>query len=337
MKTRPIGLFIILAAVIALLIILISAAWSVWWARPDLESDPIAFEILPGTAGVDIIDQLEELELLDAPFWFRVYGKLTGGAANIHAGMFEIRPNMSVSELFALLADADVAEKEVTIIEGWTLKDIEAHLVARDIGTAGDMNRLSFDAEFKADYPFLAEIPGGYDIEGYVFPETYRVFADASSDDVLRKALDTFDYRVVRGLASELASSEYSLFEIVTIASMLEREVQTADDMMMVSDLIRRRLEIGMPLQFDSTVNYVTGKDDPGISLVDRDVESPYNTYKYGGLQVGPISNPSEQAIKAALNPTPNDYLYFLTTPEGEVIYSRTNEEHAGNKARYLR
>ena len=105
----------------------------------------------------------------------------------------------------------------------------------------------------------------------------------------------------------------------------------------MVSDVIRKRLEAGMPLQLDATVNYVTGKSDPGVTLADTQVDSPYNTYRYPGLPIGPISNPGDAAIEAALNPHENPYFYYLTTPDGTVVYARTNEEHALNKARYLK
>jgi UPF0755 protein len=127
------------------------------------------------------------------------------------------------------------------------------------------------------------------------------------------------------------------LYEIVIIASIVEREVQSPEDMALVADLFWRRDDIGMGLQADSTVNYVTGKKDAAISYEDTQVDSLYNTYKYRGLPYGPISNPGIAAIRATVYPTPNSAVYFLTDMQGTVHYAETLDGHNANKARYLR
>lgn len=329
-----------------LAIALVAVVLAVWLARgltaiyfgsPDMDRDVVALEVAPGSSVNSIIGQLEEHDLLSSSFWFKAYGRLTGKSRGLQAGRFEIYPGTNIQDLYGILADANVAEREVTILEGWTLEEIEDMLVERDIAVDGELMLLANDATFRSEWPFLSEIPSGLDIEGYVFPDTYRVFANATAEDVLRKTLQTFESRIIDEYEREINTSGRSLFEIVTIASILEREVQRPEDMAMVADLINRRLELGMPLQMDSTVNYFTGKNDPGVSFADRDTPSPYNTYLNPGLPIGPISNPSEDAIHATLNPSPNPYLFFLTTPEGEVIYSRTNDEHVRAKNRYLR
>ena len=125
--------------------------------------------------------------------------------------------------------------------------------------------------------------------------------------------------------------------EILTLASIIEREVRQPSTMKNVADIFLKRLDIGMALQADSTVNYVIEGDSPSITLDQRDnTESPYNTYKYPGLPPGPISAPSANAIDAVLNPTANNYLYFLTTDDGEIYYAETHEEHVRNKVQYL-
>ena len=324
-------------AVTAAVAVAIHGLFAVFVGSPDNDAQAQAVTIAPGTSVTGITTQLSELGLLDHPFWFKVYGKVSGKATGLQAGQFTIAPGNSVKRLYAALGSASSDEVTVTILEGWSLQQLDDALVAQGIGAPGEVVALGVDAEFRANWPFLAELPAGLDIEGYVFPETYRVFADATARDVLTKALDTFETRIVEGYAEEMAASDRSLFEIVTIASILEREVQTEQDMRMVADLIERRLALGMPLQMDSTVNYFTGKNDPGVTFTDRDTPSPYNTYLNPGLPIGPISNPSEQAIAAVLNPTPNNYLYFLTDLEGTVYYATTNDEHVVNKNRYLR
>ena len=312
-------------------------AAKVYLGKPTKNAQEIVLEVLPGSSVNTIVDQLVELELLDAPFWFKVYGRLTNQATGLQAGTFAIAPGNSIVRLYRALGDADVAEREVTILEGWTIQDLEDSLVERGIAEPGEVVALANDAAFRSKWPFLSELPATLDIEGYVFPETYRVFADATGEDVLTKALNTFDARIATPKQAAVNATGRNLFDVVTIASIIEREVQRPEDMAMVADLINRRLEIGMPLQMDSTVNYFTGKNDPSITFTDRDRPSPYNTYLNPGLPIGPISNPSEQAIDAVLNPSPNPYLFFLTTPQGEVIYSRTNDEHVRAKNRYLR
>lgn len=350
-SSRFIGISCLIIALVAvvLAIILARGVTSIYFGAPDMDRDIVALEIAPGSSVNTIIEQLTEEELLDSVFWFKAYGRLTGKSRSLQAGLFEIYPGTNIQDLYGILVDADVAEREVTILEGWTLQEVEDMLVERGIATEGEVLLLATDSVFRSEFLFLSEIPTGLDIEGYVFPDTYRVFANASAEDVLRKTLQTFDARIASELnigAGTLEELErraiidgtgYTLFEIVTIASILEREVQRPEDMKMVADLMNRRLELGMPLQMDSTVNYFTGKNDPGVSFTDRDTPSPYNTYLNPGLPIGPISNPSQDAIAAVLDPTPNPYLFFLTTPEGEVIYSRTNDEHVRAKNRYLR
>ncbi len=322
--------------VIVVVVVLLGLA-AVYGGSPEEGTAPIVIDIAPGASVKEVAAQLEEADLISSPTWFRFYGRATGRARRIQAGQVEIVPGTDAAGIFLLLSSAGVAEKEVTIIEGWTLKDIDAMLVEEEIAAEGEAVALGLDPGLRQAYPFLVEIPEGLDIEGYLFPDTYRVFADATTTEVLSKVLDEFEDRVADRRAEEIAASGRSLFEVVTIASILEREVRHPDDMKMVSDIIRRRLELGMALQMDSTVNYLTGKKTPGISLADREIDSPYNTYKYPGLPAGPICNPGEAAIDAALDPKPNPYLFFLTTPDGEVVYARTNDEHAANKAKYLR
>ena len=318
-------------------IMIVRGLWVTYIASADEGVNPVTIEIATGASVKEVAAQLHNAELLSAPTWFRAYGRMTGRARRIQAGQVMIVPGTNIHDLFAVLSDAGVAERQVTIIEGWTIKDIDAQLAKEGIAAEGEVTTLVHDAAFRSPYQFLTEIPDGLDIEGYAFPDTYRVFVDATARDVLTKALDEFEDRVVEKRADEIAASGRSLFEIITIASILEKEVRRPEDMKMVADIIERRLAIGMALQMDSTVNYVTGKSDPGILLADRDIDSLYNTYRYPGLPRGPISNPGEAAINAALHSDPNPYLFFLTTPDGEVVYARTNDEHAANKAKYLR
>ena len=149
--------------------------------------------------------------------------------------------------------------------------------------------------------------------------------------------LDNFSQKLEGNLTSKILAQKKSIFEIITLASIIEKEVRNPEDMKMVADIFYKRLNKGMALQSDATVNYITGKGLLQPTLADTQIDNRYNTYKYPGLSLGPISNPGLSAIIAAIEPNSNPYYYFLTTKDGAVIYSKTYEEHLRNKAKYLK
>ena len=183
-------------------------------------------------------------------------------------------------------------------------------------------------------------------LEGYIFPDTYRIYADATVDEILAKILRNFKDKVgpeivngVRNLNPDgTGTREYINFDsVVIMASVLEKEARTPSDMAMVADIFWRRAKSGWALQSCATVNYITGKNDPGVTNKDRAIDSLYNTYLYPGLPIGPISNPGLDAFHAAMFPQKNNYWYFMTGKDGQMHYARTLEEHNANVARYLR
>ncbi len=149
--------------------------------------------------------------------------------------------------------------------------------------------------------------------------------------------LANFNNKLNANLKSEIEKQEKSFFDIITIASLIEKEVREYKDKRLVSGIIRKRLEIGMPLQVDATISYITGRRTTEISIAETKIDSPYNTYKYRGLPITPICNPGIESIKAALYPKESDYLYYLSKPDGETVFSRNHQEHIAAKNRYLR
>ncbi len=212
--------------------------------------------------------------------------------------------------------------------------------------------------------PFpLVEKPAKTSLEGYLFPDTYRFAKGAQPADVITKMLDNFSKRVA-SLGVESAGNDFvitgyedlrvsggdnlaglSLYDIITLASIIEREsggngpMSLAEERGLIAGVFYNRLMSGQGLESDATVNYITGKNTPGVSGSDTQINSPYNTYRYAGLPPGPIGAPSLGSIQAALHPTKSDYFYFLhKQPSGEVIFSKTFAEHTkarqGNKNR---
>ncbi len=292
-----------------------------------------------------IARRLDAQGLIRSAFAFTVYVTFNGTARAMQAGTYDLDPAADAPTIARILAGGDANSREtvITIPEGWSMAQIGAYLVDRkqlftreawDAAAAvTDTRTLLPDATFD----FLIDKPATATLEGYLFPDTYRVFKDAPPAEVLAKLLTNFGAKVPANLRSTAVTQDRSFFAVLTLASMVELEVRAESDRMKVADIFLRRLRDGVLLQSDVTVQYAVGR--PGVPPTKEDlaVDSPYNTYKYAGLPPGPISNPGLAAIRAALEPEQNEYYYFLNTPTGETIFSRTLEEHNANVAKYLR
>ncbi|MFH1632241.1 MAG: endolytic transglycosylase MltG [bacterium] len=332
--------FIFIVLFIAAAVVIGSIVWQSYkfWIQDPADNATVStFVVEEGQGLSTIAGNLESEGLVASEFWFRFYAVLDGSSTGLQAGDFELLPGMNYASIVGVLIDAESEEVLITIPEGYTVSQIGKLVVDNfdvsddEWATSTGLNSIYNSHEF-----VLASVkPAGVDLEGYLFPDTYRFFVGATAENIVEELIDTMEFRINE--ADLAAPSGWTMHEVLTLASIIEREVRSAEDKALVADLFMRRLEIGMALQADSTVNYITGGDSPAISLEDRDINSPYNTYLYPDLPPGPISNPGVDSIAAVVSPTPNDYWYFLTTPEGEVIYSVTHDEHVANKAIYLR
>jgi UPF0755 protein len=181
--------------------------------------------------------------------------------------------------------------------------------------------------------------PETISFDGYLAPETYRVFAGASLEEIVDRLIAQRESEFSEADYAAIAAAGRTPFEVLTIASLLEREVRGETNKKLVADLFWRRYDDGWKLQADSTVHFIVGTDGSVFtSAADRAIDSPWNTYRYTGLPAGPIGTPSRLAIEAAIYPTPNEYWYFLTTLDtGEVKFGRTLAEHNANIQQYLR
>lgn len=230
-------------------------------------------------------------------------------------------------------------ENKVTIIEGWRLKDIAADLSKEGIVSEADFLSAADIGNWRGRYEFLND-PKIKSLEGFLYPDTYNFFADATASDIIKKLLDEFDYKVTDQMRADLKSQKRSLYDSVILASILEREISNKpaydSERDIVSGIFLNRLRIGMGLQSDATVNYITGKTSTRPSLSDLAIDSPYNTYKYRGLPPGPINNPSLSSIKSAIYPQVSNYFYFLTDKSGQAYFAKTYAEHQANIGKYL-
>jgi len=225
-------------------------------------------------------------------------------------------------------------EHVITIIEGWTIDDIDAYFTREQILPQGAFLRAAEAyPNTEAGKTFLGRVKS---VEGYLFPDTYRIYTTATAQDIIQKATENFDRRLVDDIRTKIQARGLTIHEVVTLASIIEREVATPEDRRFVADIFLKRLDAGMALQADSTVNYITKKHVSRASLADTKIDSPYNTYQHRGLPPGPIGNPGLDTIRAVIDPTSSPYWYFLTTEDGRVMYAQDFEEHKENRGKYL-
>jgi UPF0755 protein len=179
-------------------------------------------------------------------------------------------------------------------------------------------------------------LPKNATLEGYLYPDTYFIYADSTPETIIRKMLDNFGKKVTKDIREQAKSKNMTLNQVLTMASIIQKEVKTPEEMKLAAGLYFNRLNANKALESDSTITYVTGNYDSRASTEDLKIKSPYNTYTHNGLPPGPISNPSLIAITAVLNPTESDYMFFITDKSGKAIFSVTGEEHVENVEEHL-
>ena len=302
------------------------------------------YEILPGSSSREIAYDLAEREIIKNPRLFSLYVKLKNLDTNLQAGRFEFtRDKMTLKELIEFLTlNAQAKEIEFTIPEGITVEQIAVLLDTQ--GIVSKENLLETTTEFSifhssGNLPKAGglQFSGLRETEGYLFPDTYRVFERITADEIIKKMLENFERKVSEDMLAEIERQGRSLEDVVIMASILEKEVRTKEDMRMVADILWRRLKTDWALQVDSSLNYILEDKNPSLTYDQLEIDSPYNTYKYKGLPPTPISNPGLKAIKAAIYPKNNNYWFFLSKPDGQTVFARIYEEHLMNKRRYLR
>jgi UPF0755 protein len=326
--------------------------------RPvSVDDRPIRFAIEPGTPARAIGQQLQEAGLINDDLLFEAYVRVNGLDARLSAGAFILTPSMTMVEIVEILQHAEASAVTITIPEGWRAEQIadyldDAGIFASNPSAIETYRRQVTTTDLSGldptQYPFLQGRPAGVGLEGYLFPDTYEVPAEQPvAADVLQRQLDNFSSRVVpRYEAAHAAGqTDLSLYEVLTMASIVEREAVVPEERPAIAGVYLNRLAVGMKLEADPTVQYAMGYQPETeqwwktpVSLEEySSVNSPYNTYLYSGLPPGPICNPGLSSIEAVLQPEKHDFLYFVATPDGSGrhVFAKTFEEHYENVRRY--
>lgn len=320
-----------------------------------LEAKDKIFEIREGEGIKDIAINLKEEGLIKNDLYFVFYVWKDKREHNLKPGKYCLSSSISIPEIFQNLTEGPGESIKLTFPEGWSISKIEERLKSNGLIPSKEISRLKIK-DFQENFTFLEDAPDEDSLEGYLFPDTYLFYCrdpdikckegevdvtkcqGGSTEEILEKFLTNFNEKLTSDFKEEIEKQQKTIFEIITMASLLEKEVNTKEDREIVSGIFWKRLREGRPLQSCATIAYVLEIDKWRYSFEDTRIESLYNTYIHKGLPIGPISNPGIESIKAAIFPKKTNYNYFLTDPAtGNTIFAETIEEHNQNKIKYFK
>lgn len=319
-RVRIVVFFFVLAVIVGI--------GAVWWSErlqavDPLDTIPVSFRVESGQSVRQIASNLAAERLIRSPTAFFVLVKLNGIDTDIQAGDFRLSRTMDARVVADRLTHG-FEDVWVTTLEGWRSEEI-ASVLTKDL----DIPATEFLKIAK---------------EGYMFPDTYRVPRDASAGAVVNMFRSTFDGKIADEMSAAAARSGLTMDELVTLASIVEREGRTDTDRPVIAGILLKRLEADWPLQADATLQYALGYQPQektwwknALMNQDKEIDSPYNTYINTGLPPGPISNPGISSLRAVAHPVETDYWYYIHDLSGAVHYAATLDEHNANVDRYLR
>ena len=299
---------------------------------------PVNFVVEIGETAVSISSRLQELDLITDATLFRRFLQYHGLDASLEAGEYQLRRNMTMREIAEALQHSRMVEVAITIPEGWRAEQVADYLTAENI-MDGSVFLAAVRQGDVIEHPLLAGRPAGVGLEGYLFPDTYRLPAQAAPEDLLGRMLDTMQSRLPIGWEGMAAAQGLTFYDVLTVAAIVEREAVIPEERPTIASVYLNRIQQDMYLNADPTVQYAMGyQPESGqwwktpVTLEEyQAVNSPYNTYLNPGLPPGPIASPGADSILAVLQPDQTPYLYFLGTGDGSHIFAETFEEHERN------
>lgn len=329
--------FLLLAAILG------GGAWYIWNGMQPVEpaGPAVTFTIEKGMGSSQIANLLEDKGIIRKGLFFKGYLKWVKEGSSFKAGTYTASPGITYDSLIARLNAGDVVKKatiQFTIPEGYTAKQVADKLAAAwnlkadvflKIIDSGD----GLEAVDKLGIPKDSKLR--HRLEGYLFPETYELVKESTPEQVIEAMLEQLEKKLdsIPNWQAKLKERGLSLHELLTVASLVEREVVVDSERPIVAGVIYNRLDKGQKLEIDATVQYLLDKQKERLYEKDLKVDSPYNTYKHEGLPPGPISSPGLASIKAALEPKASDYFFYVTKKDGSQghLFSKTYKEHLAN------
>ncbi len=314
------------------------AAYQIYYPVKKSDTQTVPFLVERGRGVKEIGARLQKENLIRSQFWFKVYVWIENQSPNLQAGEYALSPSMNIPQVVDMLTGGKIIpnEAQLTFPEGFTIGQIKARLIEAGVAAADSFDNGKING-FQVQYKFLSGVSPEAGLEGFLFPDTYRFKKDIKKEEIVKRFLDNFDHKLTPAWREEISRQGKTIYQIITLASIVQQESLNEQEMPMIAGIFYNRLNQGILLQSDATVNYATGKKSRQASADDIKINSPYNTYLYTGLPPTPICNSGIEAIKAAIYPQTSDYFYFLHPLNSQAVYSKTLEEHNRNKAKYLR
>ena len=299
----------------------------------DPQGPPIRFTVPPGSGVSAVADTLATRDIIENPLLFRIYSQVKG-SGSIKPGVYEVQAGTAWADILEKLVDGEIVRESLVIPEGWTAAQIAARVAQITGAPADSVLPLLLDSATAA----VHEVPGPT-LEGYLYPATYVLPVGISAPEAIRVMVNRYRSVWTEELRAMADSAGLNEREVVTLASIVEKEAKRWTERDTIAAVYRNRLRIGMPLQADPTVQYALGAHQRRLLYSHiRDVaDNPYNTYTHAGLPPGPIASPSEGSIRAVLQPADADYLYFVARPDGSHVFTRSLAEHNNAKNRIRR
>jgi UPF0755 protein len=285
---------------------------------------PVKVEVVKGDTLESVSRKLEEAGVIDSAFMFETEARMEGYSTEIIAGEYTFTPGADSDQILKkLTAGAVVPTIAITIPEGLTLQE-----TAQEVAEQSGVSAVAFEAAArKTDYGYaFLEDPAIETTEGFLFPAKYEFERSVTASQIVNRLLEQYLLETqtldIAGAKERLNLTEY---ELVTVASLIEREAASAEERPLVASVIYNRLNAEMPLQIDASIHYALDKPKEELSLADLKIDSPYNTYEHTGLPPGPICSPSRQSLEAAIEPADTDYLYYVLKANSEEHFFTDN------------
>lgn len=319
------------------IVIIIITALAVFYTGNMLAPVPVHQEVsfqVPGQATTgDIAQILEDEGLIRNKLLFEMYIRFTGLDRKLRAGEYSFSGEITLTDIGAKLSRGQAQTDKVTIPEGYNVEQIALLLEEKGLADHDKFLEVTQSGDFS--YPYLPPKNSEDRLEGYLFPDTYQIIPGWPEEKIVAMMLKRFDDVFLPEWHDRTQEMNTTIPEIVTLASIIEKEAKVEEDRPVIASVFYNRMKIGMHLESCATVQYALGEVKEVLLYEDLKIDSPYNTYLNGGLPPGPIANPGKDSLKAALYPAESNFFYFVAKPDGSHYFSRTLAEHNEGKRKY--
>lgn len=312
---------------------------------PTPEPEPVTISVEKDQGVQEIAEALEKEGVIDSDIQFRVLAELLGYEKILQAGDYDLDPGTPALQVVYRMRRGIVSPLFVTVVEGWRLEQIAGALDEQGVIAREDFLKAAVAGNF--DFAFLGRLGPDTPLDGYLYPATYFYRRSGTAEDVIQAMLEAMDEKFTPELRSDALNAGLTMHGVLTLASIIEREAQVPEERPIMAQVFLKRLRLGIPLEADPTVQYALAEDPEsvkefglwktGLTLEDLEVNSLYNTYRFGGLPPAPIAAPRLESIDAVINPADTGYLFFVAKPDGSHAFAETLEEHQENIEEYQR